>query len=103
MAQAHAEMRRLGGFFPPLPMPTGRVGEFPAEYGAHLARVTAHAKSGKSSRKQAFALFLNLCMTKEKFEQACEAIGNMSKQCDVVTVTGFSTFPGTALVEIDFR
>jgi hypothetical protein len=103
MAQAHAEMKRLGGFFPPLPMPAERVGEFPAEYRTYLARVEAHAKPGKSSRKQAFALFLNLCMTKEKFEQACEAIGNMSKQCDVVTVTGFSTFPGTALVEIDFR
>jgi len=103
MAEAHAEMKRLGGFFPPLPMPTGRVGEFPAEYGAYLDRVKAHAKPGKSSRKQAFALFLNLCTPEEKFEQACEAIGKMGKQCDVVTVTGFSTFPGTALVEIDFR
>ena len=106
-ADATAELKRLGGFSPPLPMPRGD-GSFPKEYESYLERVRAAVKkNGKGGvgglpLTAAFTMFLNLCITESEFEKALGMLGKLEGYSKA-EVHGYSTFPGTAIIEINIR
>lgn len=93
---AKAEMRRLATFTPPLPEP-GADGSFPSRYNSYLQRVKEKIKP-RVTKKRAFTMFLNLCITEKEFECALRDLEGMEGE-----VKGYSTFPGTAIIEINIR
>ncbi len=97
---AKTEMRRLALYAPPLPEPG--MGEFPLKYASYLERVKAKIQPRARGSGRGFTVFLNLCITEREFELALEdleAIGSGSSG----EVTGYATFPGTAIIEITIK